>query len=81
MEKKQLKHKYIWNITEFNELNPNDYGPNDHVLGNFIKFEFKNIKNPCKNIIYNEKMKNAFLTRRSPTPYRGFTSSLTTDRF
>ena len=31
MEKRKLKHKFLWNYTEFVQLKPNNY---DHVLGN-----------------------------------------------
>ena len=32
MEDKNLKHKFIWNYTDFSQLKPNQY---DHVLGDF----------------------------------------------
>ena len=34
MENKQLKHKYLWNKTDFDSLKPNEY---EHVLGLFKK--------------------------------------------
>lgn len=30
MEKKNLKHKFIWNISDFHDLKPNQF---DHILG------------------------------------------------
>ena len=46
MENNKLKHKFLWNYTDFMQLKPNQY---DHVLGklfldrNEIFFEFNKI--------------------------------------
>jgi len=33
MEKKRLKHKFLWNISEFERLKTEKY---DHILGEFL---------------------------------------------
>lgn len=36
MKSKNLRHKYLWNITDFKSLKPNQY---DHILGKLYRNE------------------------------------------
>ena len=38
MDNRSLKHKFVWNLTDFKNLKPNQY---DHVLGKNYFFNFK----------------------------------------
>ncbi len=82
MSSKKLRHKFLWNLTDFNELRPNQH---DHILGLFsfdhMSYELDRVEREIKEPSLVEMTRKAIeLLETNPNGYFLFVEGANIDR-